>query len=135
MEFVAAMLLTAMSPFARKHQPQSGLSPYVGKDVVQLTALMVIYLILALMSLGGRSSGRIAAWFGGLILVTVGLAEGTSIAKTLSGFAIPANPAASSGVEATGTLPPGLGTTVTPNATVPTPGSSGIEAGSTLIVP
>jgi hypothetical protein len=87
-EFVAAVLLTAATPFATPSD-KAGLSPYAGADMVKLTALTVLYLILALVSLGGRGAGRMAAWFGGLILLTVGLAEAANLAKTLNIFGGP----------------------------------------------
>jgi hypothetical protein len=86
-EFVAAILLTAASPIATKKNP-SGLSPYTGDDMIKLAALTVVYLILAMLSAAGRGPGRFAAWFGGLILLTVGLAEGASVATTLDLFGL-----------------------------------------------
>jgi len=82
MEFVAVILLTAATPIARK-KGQPGLSPYEGKDIVKLASLTVVYLILAMISVGGRTPGRWAAWFGGLILLTDGLFEASSIVKDL----------------------------------------------------
>jgi hypothetical protein len=84
-EFVAAIILTALTPMASKKNPD-GLSPYSGRDAIQLLALTLVYLILALVSVGGRGAGRLSAWFGGLILLTVGLGEATTIAKTLDIF-------------------------------------------------
>jgi hypothetical protein len=86
-EFVAAILLTAASPIATKKNP-SGLSPYTGDDMIKLAALTVVYLVLAMLSAAGRGPGRFAAWFGGLILLTVGLAEGASVATTLDLFGL-----------------------------------------------
>jgi len=84
-EFIAAVLLVSATPFAKK-QGQAGLSPYAGQDMLQLAALTVFYLILALMSVGGRGPGRLAAWFGGLVLLTVGLGEAATLARTLDVF-------------------------------------------------
>jgi hypothetical protein len=83
-EFVAAVLLVALTPIATKKDTQ-GLSPYAGTDMIKLAALTVIYLILALLSVK-PGPGRAAAWFGGLILLTVGLGEGANIAKVLDIF-------------------------------------------------
>jgi hypothetical protein len=83
-EFVAAIILTAATPIATNKQ--AGLSPYAATDVAQLAGLTLVYLILALVSVGNSSAGRIAAWFGGLILLGVGLGEAATIAKTLNIF-------------------------------------------------
>jgi hypothetical protein len=92
-EFVAAILLVALTPMAaRKASPSatSGqLSPYVPGDLVQLVAIGIVYLILEGIAAGPRGAARFAAWFGFLILLTVGLYEGTRIAevfKMLAGF-------------------------------------------------
>jgi hypothetical protein len=45
-------------------------------DVKQLAAIGAAYFVLALLSSGKH--GRLAAWFGGLILVAIGLAQTTS---------------------------------------------------------
>lgn len=81
-EFVAAIILVAVTPFATK-QSSDGLSPYAGADMIKLAALTTVYLILALLSLGGRGAGRYAAWFGGLILLGVGLNEAANIVNDL----------------------------------------------------
>ena len=85
-EFIAAVLLVAATPIATKKNP-SGLSPYTGDDMIKLAALTVTYLILALLSVN-PSAGRFAAWFGGLILLTVGLGEAASLATTLDVFGL-----------------------------------------------
>jgi hypothetical protein len=87
-EFVAAIILTAATPIATNKQ--AGLSPYAATDVAQLAALTLLYLVLALVSVGGSNAGRVAAWFGGLVLIGVGLGEAASIAKTLDIFGSPA---------------------------------------------
>jgi hypothetical protein len=84
-EFVAAILLTSLTPIAAK-KGEPGLSPYEGKDMVKLGALTVLYLILALLSTGGRGPGKVAAWSGGLILLVVGINEAANIAATLDIF-------------------------------------------------
>jgi hypothetical protein len=81
-EFVAAVLLVAATPFATK-QSKAGLSPYVGKDLLQLMAITLTYFLLALVSATSREAGRYAAWFGGLILLTVGLSEAAHLAKVV----------------------------------------------------
>lgn len=101
MEFVACILLTAATPIATKKDKQ-GLSPYAGKDIVKLSAITVLYLILAMISVGGRGPGRLAAWFGGLILLADGLYEAGNIVKDLrlvsgAGTAEPAQAASAPG--------------------------------------
>jgi len=81
-EFVAAVLLIAATPFAKKNQP--GLSPYAGRDMVQLVAVTLVYFILALISGTGPKAARLSAWFGLLVLLTVGLAEAVRLAKLLN---------------------------------------------------
>ena len=85
-EFVLAVLLVAATPFAKKNQP--GLSPYVAADVMQLVAITVAYFILALVSSASGGAARFAAWFGGLILLTVGLGEAARLAKLLDVFGL-----------------------------------------------
>jgi len=87
-EFVAAILLVALTPIAanQKQQTQSGgLSPYAGQDMIKLAAITVVYLILALLSVR-PGPGRFAAWFGGLILLAVGLNEAAHLAQVLDIF-------------------------------------------------
>lgn len=79
-EFVAAIVLTAMTPFAAKGKPRSGLSPYQGQDMLQLMAIVAVYLILALVTMTSDSAARVAAWFGALVLLTVGLGEAARLA-------------------------------------------------------
>lgn len=98
-EFVAAILLVALSPVASKSNPD-GLSPYAGKDMIKLGAVTGLYFVLALISTGGPTAGRFAAWFGGLILLTVGLSETAHLASVfdLGGNAKAAASKAVSGV-------------------------------------
>jgi hypothetical protein len=84
-EFAAAVLLVALTPFASKDNP-SGLSPYRGKDMLQLAAITVAYFVLALISAGNNDAARFAAWFGGLILLTVGLSEAAHLAQVVDLF-------------------------------------------------
>jgi hypothetical protein len=123
-EFVAAILLVAAAPIATKQTQSPGksggtspLSPYGATEMVQLGALTIAYLILALLSVGGQTTARFSAWFGGLLLLGVGLAEAASIAKTIDVFGTaapgpaPATPAAatSGGPQNTGAAPTATG--------------------------
>jgi hypothetical protein len=82
-EFVAAVVLVALTPVASKKNPD-GLSPYAGQDMVKLGAVTGTYFALALVSVGGQTAGRFAAWFGGLILLAVGLGEAANLAGIIS---------------------------------------------------
>ena len=78
-EFLVAVLIVGVAPLARGKAAQdssSGPSPYGPDDIKQLAAIGVTYFVLALLSSGKH--GRMAAWFGGLILVAIGLSETTS---------------------------------------------------------
>lgn len=86
-EFAAAILLVALTPFATKENP-SGLSPYAGKDLLQLAAITLVYFLLALLSVAGGTAARSAAWLGGLILLTVGLSEAAHLAQVVDLFGI-----------------------------------------------
>jgi len=85
-EFVAAILLVAATPFAKRDKP--GLSPYAAADMLQLIAITLVYLILALISGANQGTARASAWFGGLILLTVGLGEAARLAKLLNVFGL-----------------------------------------------
>jgi hypothetical protein len=54
--------------------------------MTKLLALGLVYFLLELMAVGGRGTGRIGAWVGGLVLLTVGLNEGANVAKVLNIF-------------------------------------------------
>jgi hypothetical protein len=67
-EFLVAAGIVAFLPLATGGPPDKNTpSPYQVTDLVQLLALGVVYFILA--TLTGGSHGRIAAWFGGLVLL------------------------------------------------------------------
>jgi hypothetical protein len=85
MEYVGCLLLTAVTPIATKKNA-TGLSPYAGADMVKLASITLLYFILAAMSTGGRGPGRVAAWFGGLILIVDGMLEASNIAKDFGLF-------------------------------------------------
>ena len=84
-EFVLAELLVAATPIATR-QNQPGLSPYIPRDMTKLLALGMVYFLLELMAVGGGRMARLGAWFGGLILLAVGLNEGANVAKDLDIF-------------------------------------------------
>jgi hypothetical protein len=114
-EFVACILLTAATPIATK-KDQQGLSPYAGKDIVKLSAITIVYLILAAISVGGRGPGRVAAWFGGLILLADGLYEASNIVRDLRVFS-GAGAGAAAGTASESPVPGGI--LPTPTGTQP----------------
>jgi protein-S-isoprenylcysteine O-methyltransferase Ste14 len=63
-EFTACMLIAALSPLTRKED-----SP--GRVIKQMTGLMLLFFILALVSAGGRGAARTASAFGGVVLVVL----------------------------------------------------------------
>ena len=79
-EFLVAVLVVAFLPLAsgRPADDKGGPSPYRVNDMIQLVAIGAVYFVLALFSSGERS-GRVVAWFGGLLTI------GILIAKTSSG--------------------------------------------------
>jgi len=75
-EFLVAVLVVAFLPLASgpPDDGKAGPSPYRVDDMIQLVAIGAVYFILALFSSGERS-GRIVAWFGGLILIGILIAK------------------------------------------------------------
>lgn len=72
-EFLAAIVITAFLPLATggsaNAQAKGGPSPYDTGDVKRFAGIGATYFVLALLSSG--SKGRLAAWFGGLILLVI----------------------------------------------------------------
>jgi hypothetical protein len=79
-EFLLAVVVVAFLPLAagQPDDGKAGPSPYRVNDMIQLVAIGAVYFVLALFSSGERS-GRVVAWFGGLLTL------GILIAKTHSG--------------------------------------------------
>jgi hypothetical protein len=77
-EFIVAILIVATGPIAKGGTPEAQTkgspSPYSTNTLKQLVAIGGVYFVLALLAASQRA-GRMAAWFGGLILVALGLAE------------------------------------------------------------
>lgn len=93
-EFLAAVVIVALVPVAAggsaNAKAKDSPSPYDTSDLVQLVAVGGLYFILALASSG--NSGRVSAWFGGLVLIgltIVKLSHGqlADVFTTLSGGA------------------------------------------------
>jgi hypothetical protein len=77
-EFVLAELLVAATPFATRKDRQ-GLSPYAPADMVKLLALGLVYLILMMIAALSQGAGRVCAYIGGLVLLTVGMGEAANL--------------------------------------------------------
>ena len=72
-EFLAAIVILTIIPIVKGGSPtaraKGSLSPYDTGDLRQLASVGLVYFILALLSSG--NSGRLAAWFGGLVLIVL----------------------------------------------------------------
>jgi len=77
-EFLLAVLVVALAPIAKggtdTAKAKGGPSPYDTNSLKQILMIGVVYFVLALLSSGQRA-GRISAWFGGLVLVAVGVQQ------------------------------------------------------------
>ena len=88
-EFLIAVILIAAPPMFTGGSPaaqaKGGISPYDTDDLKQLVAVGAVFFILALVSSGNH--GRFAAWFGGLIVLAIGMSKGQQqVTKTLQGL-------------------------------------------------
>jgi hypothetical protein len=77
-EFVVAVVVVATGPIAKGGTPEAQTkgspSPYSVNTLKQLVAIGGVYFVLAILA-SSRRAGRYAAWFGGLVLIVLGLAE------------------------------------------------------------
>jgi hypothetical protein len=74
-EFLVAVLVVAFLPLASgPGDGKTGPSPYRVNDMIQLVAIGAVYFVLALFSNGERS-GRVVAWFGGLLVIGILIAK------------------------------------------------------------
>jgi hypothetical protein len=105
-EFVLAELLVAATPIATR-KDQAGLSPYVPRDLTKLLSIGMVYFLLQLLAVGGPGPGRLGAWFGGLVLLSVGLNESANIAKDLQIFSGGSPKQATGTSQKTGTITAG----------------------------
>jgi hypothetical protein len=71
-EFLIAVLVVSFMPLASgaPSDGKTGPSPYRVNDLEQLAAIGITYFLLALLAQGDH--GKMAAWFGGLILLGIG---------------------------------------------------------------
>ncbi len=124
-EFLLAVLVIAIPPLAtggdKTAQAKGGPSPYSADSLKQLIAVGMLYFILALMS-GSRRLGRPVAWFGGLVLLGLGLVKWLNgdVQAMLAIFGPAQQQAAQDGQQATpGGQLPGLGTPIPPGIAAP----------------
>ena len=79
-EFLAAVVIVIAIPVVSGGSPtaqaKGSPSPYDTGDLRQLAAIGMVYFVLALISSG--NSGRLAAWFGGLVLIVLALGKTAS---------------------------------------------------------
>ena len=83
-ELLLAVIVVTITPLSRKNKGQ--VSPFGGQDLIQFAALLAVYLILAIIAGTNDKAARLAAWFGGLILLSIGLAETSALVNTLAIF-------------------------------------------------
>jgi hypothetical protein len=77
-EFLLAVLVVALAPIAKggtdTAKTKGGGSPYDTNSLKQILVIGVVYFLLALAS-SGKRLGRFSAWFGGLVLVAIGVQQ------------------------------------------------------------
>lgn len=95
-EFVLAEVLVAATPFGSRKA--TGASPYEPRDMTKMLALGLTFFLLEVLAIPA-GWGRLMAWFGGLVLLTVGLNEAANITKNMDLFA-GINPKSSGGSSA-----------------------------------
>lgn len=84
-EFVLAELLIALTPMTSRSNP-NGLSPYAPRDMTKMLAVGAVFFLLELLAIPA-GWGRLMAWLGGLLLLTVGLNEAANVARDIDAFA------------------------------------------------
>jgi hypothetical protein len=77
-EFLVAVVVVALAPVAKggsdTSKAKGSPSPYDTSTLKQILLIGVVYFVLALLS-SGKNLGRVSAWFGGLVLVGVGIQQ------------------------------------------------------------
>jgi hypothetical protein len=77
-EFLVAVVVVSVSPVAKggtaTAQAKGSPSPYSVDTLKQLIAIGAVYFVLALLA-SSRRAGRMAAWFGGLVLLGLGFTQ------------------------------------------------------------
>lgn len=119
-EWLAAVLLVGLLPFARPNK--TGVSPYSGKDMVQLFWITLLYLILAILAVPGKTTAKFASMFGLLVLLAVGLSEAANIAYAVAGILNPQSTGTGTTKPATVSNP----STINPGSQSPANTSTGI---------
>jgi hypothetical protein len=84
-EFAVCVIIAALSPLtdAKRDEP-------AGAWMKRMTAIMGVFLILGLVSAGGRGAARVAAGLGALITVALAVSERDLFTKIASIFSTPA---------------------------------------------
>src|SRR5712664_1509047 len=142
-EFLVAVVVVAVSPVAKGGTPESQAkgspSPYSVNTLKQLVAIGGVYFVLALLA-SSRRAGRMAAWFGGLVLLGLGftqLANGDlqALFKIFGPGASPAPAAQGTGMGASLFAPgvPAANQQAAQNALNPTDAFPTLEPGGTLV--
>jgi hypothetical protein len=85
-EFVACLVIVGLSGLAPKH---AGEAP--GSLVKRLSGVAALFALLGLVSSGGRTAGRIAAAFGGLVTVALVVSDQDILTTITSRFGTPAS--------------------------------------------
>jgi hypothetical protein len=77
-EFLVAIVVVALAPVAKggsdTSKAKGSPSPYDTSTLKQILLIGIVYFILALLS-SGKNLGRVSAWFGGLVLVGIGVQQ------------------------------------------------------------
>lgn len=125
-EFIVAVVVVSVSPLATggtaTAQAKGSASPYDVNTLKQLVAIGMVYFVLALFG-ASEKAGRYAAWFGGLVLVGLGLTQlASGDLKKLFGLFAPAVNLQDSG-----------STTGTGSNAAPGPGPSGVTPNPSVI--
>jgi hypothetical protein len=80
-EFLVAIVVVALAPVAKggsdTAKAKGSPSPYDTSTLKQILLIGVVYFVLAIVS-SGKQGGRFAAWFGGLVLVGIGVQQTTN---------------------------------------------------------
>ncbi len=128
-EFLVAILVVAVVPVAKGGSPdakaKNSPSPYSVGDVKQMVGIGGTYFVLALFS-GSRKWGRMAAWFGALVLAALGLVQtkGGGITALFSIFGPGSGQSQVGQPISLGQLPADFG--VNPDASAAVPDATGI---------
>lgn len=83
-EFVVCLVITALSPLTDKHKKDSP-----ADMMKRMSAVAVLFIILGLVGGGGRSAGKMAAGFGGIVTLVLLLSERDVLTVLAEKFSTP----------------------------------------------